>query len=122
MNLDAFRKLQEYAELSPNRGKLKNPDVVAFGENSLCGDSLKIYLNLKNSKITEGKFEHQGCALSAASTALLLDYARGKSYKKIAALPAEQLLKLLGTEISPARLPCAILPLAVLKSYTNKNA
>jgi len=120
MKLNDYKNLVEYAELSPNRGKLKNPDIKASGENTLCGDSLVIYLNLKNGKIIAGKFEHSGCALSAASTALLLDYARGKNYKKITELSGEQLLKLLGIEVSPARLPCALLPLAVLKELRNK--
>lgn len=121
MKLNDYKNLLEYAELSPNRGKLKNPDIRAAGENSLCGDSLIIYLNLKNGKITEGKFEHKGCALSVASTAMFLDYASGKNYKKITDLPAEKLLKLLGIEVSPARLPCAILPLAVLRESRNKQ-
>src|SRR3989344_9308149 len=119
MKLNDYKNLLEYAEFSPNRGKLKNPDIKASGENTLCGDSLVIYLNLKNGKIAEEKFEHSGCTLSAASTALLLDYARGKIYKKITGLSGEQLVKLLGKEVSPARLPCAILPLAVLKNRSN---
>ena len=121
MKLHDYKNLLEYSELSPNRGKLENPDIRAFGENSLCGDSLTIHLNLKNRKITDWKFEHQGCALSAASTAMLLDYARGKNYKKIADLPAEELIKLLGIEVSPARLPCAILPLSIIKESQNKR-
>ena len=105
MKINEYKSLVEYAELSPNRGKLKNPDIKASGENTLCGDSLVIYLNLKNGKIIAGKFEHSGCALSAASAALLLDYARGKSYKKITELSGEQLVKLLGIKVSPEFIP-----------------
>lgn len=121
MDIDAFKRLRDHAELSPYKGRLKKPDVHASGDNPLCGDKISIDLRLVKGKIKEAKFTHEGCVLSGAAASALLEYAKGKSLEKIQNLAAEKMFALLGTEISPARVPCALLALAVLKSQGVKK-
>ncbi|MEK7519843.1 MAG: iron-sulfur cluster assembly scaffold protein [Patescibacteria group bacterium] len=116
MNIDAFRRLQEYAEHSPHRGKIKTPDIRAHGENALCGDTLTLTCLLINGKVTDVKFEHTGCALSAAAAARFSAQARGKTYEQLKKLSPDIFLRSLGIPVSPARIPCALLPLAVAQS------
>ncbi len=54
-------------------------------------------------------FTGRGCAISQASASLLTDEIKGKPLSEVAALGADDLLDLLGIEISPARLKCAML-------------
>ena len=54
-------------------------------------------------------FTGRGCAISQASASLLTDEIKGKPLKDVAAFRADDLLDLLGIEISPARLKCAML-------------
>ena len=116
MKLDQFKQLKKHAEISPLKGSLKNPDISLSGGNALCGDKLKIELKLQKGVIKAAKFTHQGCALSGASASIFLEYAIGKKYKNLENTEPEKIIKLLGGNISPARIPCALLPLAVFKS------
>ena len=115
MDIDAFKQLRDHAEFSPYKGKLKKPDVHVSGDNPLCGDTISIDLHMVKGKIKEAKFTHHGCVLSGAAASALLEYAEGKELEKIQNLTPEKMFKLLGTEISPARVPCALLALAVLR-------
>ena len=116
MKLDQFTQLKRHAEFSPLKGSLKNPDARLSGENALCGDKLKIELKLQKGIIKDAKFTHQGCALSGASTSIFLEYAIGKKYKNIEDIAPEKIIKMLGGNTSPTRIPCALLPLALFKS------
>jgi NifU homolog involved in Fe-S cluster formation len=54
-------------------------------------------------------FTGRGCAISQASASLLTDEIKGKPLTEVTAFRADDLLDLLGIEISPARLKCAML-------------
>ena len=54
-------------------------------------------------------FTGRGCAISQASASLLTDEIKGKPVAEVAAFRADDLLDLLGIDISPARLKCAML-------------
>lgn len=53
--------------------ELKNPDLVLQAVNASCGDKFEIRLKLKDKIITEASFKGNGCAVSKASTDILLD-------------------------------------------------
>ena len=54
-------------------------------------------------------FTGRGCAISQASASLLTDEIKGKPLAEVGAFGADDLLDLLGIDISPARLKCAML-------------
>lgn len=121
MDIDAFTQLKEHAEHSLFKGKMKKPNIHVSGNNPLCGDTLEIDLKIEKGIIKDAKFNHTGCALSGASASLLLEYALNKKLETVQNMNPEKLFKLLGTPVSPARVPCALLALAVLKSYGKKG-
>ena len=116
MNIDQFKKIWEHAQLSPYAGALKRPTMSGAGENPLCGDTLRIDFKVKNGIITDAKFTHHGCALSATAASLLVESLIGTRATALKKLNAYALLKLIGAPVSPARLTCALLPLHVVKS------
>lgn len=120
MKLDQFKKIWEHAQLSPYAGMIKRPTLSGTGENPLCGDTLRIDLIVKKGIVTDAKFTHHGCALSATATSLLLERLIGTRAETISALDEYALLKLIGAPVSPARLNCALLPLRVAKSARRK--
>ncbi len=67
-------------------------------------------------RVAEVSFEGQGCAISTAATSLLTDELVGMSREELVRLPKEQVLDLLGIEISATRMKCALLGLKVIKS------
>ena len=101
-----------------NFGFLDNPDADANDYNPLCGDKVGIQLKINGNKIKEIKFYGSGCAISQAAASMLTDEINGKTVDDIMKLTKEDVLDLLGIEISYARLKCALLALKVLKMAT----
>jgi nitrogen fixation NifU-like protein len=67
------------------------------------------------SKIKDVKFTGRGCAISQASASLLTSRVKGQSLDDIKKLERDDVVKMLGIPISPVRLKCALLSLAVLR-------
>jgi nitrogen fixation NifU-like protein len=98
------------------RGNLDPNDYSFQDENPLCGDNIRIDLRINDQNIiTEAAFSGHGCAISQASTDLLLENIIGKSIDSVKELTKEDVLDLLGIELGPVRLKCALLSLKVLK-------
>ena len=98
-------------------GVMENADAEAEGQNPLCGDEVSIYVAFAEDgeTIDEVKFSGRGCAISQASTSMLMEMVKGRKADEIAALPKEELLEEIGIPLTPIRLKCALLGLGVLK-------
>ena len=88
---------------------LEAPTASFEGSNPLCGDRITMQLTVQDGVVTDVGFTGRGCAISQASASLLTDEIKGKPVGEVAAFAATDLLELLGIEISPARLKCAML-------------
>ena len=99
------------------RGSLDPHTYTYEDENPLCGDHIKIDLRVDSAGIvTEAAFDGHGCSISQASSDLLLEYIIGKPVEEVRNLNKQTVLELLGIELGPVRLKCALLPLKVLKA------
>jgi nitrogen fixation NifU-like protein len=104
-----------------HRGQLEPKDYSFEDENPLCGDFIHVDLTLdENQKVKDAVFSGHGCAISLASADLLLDAIRGKTLEEVKKLNKQDVLDLLGIELSPVRLKCALLPLKVVKAAVYK--
>lgn len=99
------------------RGVLEPNDITFEDENPLCGDHIRIDLRVNPEGIvTEAAFSGHGCAISQASADILLETVVGKSLDEVKKINKNDLLELLGIELGPVRLKCALLPLKILKA------
>jgi len=99
------------------RGSLDHSDITFEDENPLCGDHIRIDLRVdENGIIKEAAFDGHGCAISQASADLLLESVIGKSVEDIKKLNKDNVLELLGIDLGPVRLKCALLPLKIIKA------
>lgn len=99
------------------RGELDPNDITYEDENPLCGDHIRIDLRVNDEgRISEAAFSGHGCAISQASADLLLESVIGKTLDEVKSITKEDLLEMLGIELGPVRLKCALLPLKILKS------
>ena len=99
------------------RGELDPNDYTYEDENPLCGDHIRIDLRVgQDGKVAEAAFSGHGCAISQASADLLLESVIGKTIDEVKALSKQDVLELLGIELGPVRLKCALLPLKVIKA------
>jgi nitrogen fixation protein NifU and related proteins len=98
-------------------GVIEDADAQADGLNPLCGDEISIYVAFGDDgeTIDDVKFSGRGCAISQAATSMLVDMARGRKAKELAAMPKDELLEEIGIPLTPIRLKCALLGLGVLK-------
>ena len=106
---------------------LPDADLVLEGVNPSCGDDIFLKLKVKDGKITDGAFEGDGCAISQASTDMMLDLIIGKSTEEALNL-AEIFLRMIKGQITseekdhleeagiledisnmPSRVKCAVL-------------
>jgi len=102
---------------SPPASPLDRVDLQFRELNPLCGDDLTVKLAVQpNGQISDVRFEGQGCAICRAAASMASDEIRHRRTSEILALDQSFILQLLGTEIPPMRLRCALLPLNVLKS------
>jgi len=99
------------------RGELDPHDISFEDDNPLCGDHIRIDLRVNSQGIvSEAAFSGQGCAISQASADLLVEEIIGKPLNEVKQLTKEDILELLGIELGPVRLKCALLSLKVLKA------
>lgn len=99
------------------KGNLNPNDYSYEDENPLCGDHIRIDLRVDNNQIiTDAVFSGHGCAISQASADLLMESIIGKPIDEVKKMNKETILDLLGIELGPVRLKCALLSLKVLKA------
>jgi nitrogen fixation NifU-like protein len=98
-------------------GVIEGADASAEGNNPLCGDEVSIFVQFAEDgeTVDDVKFSGRGCAISQASTSMLMEMVKGRKAQEIAALPKEELLEEIGIPLTPIRLKCALLGLGVLK-------
>jgi len=107
---DLYRDyILEHYRRPHNFGVLDDATASHEGANPLCGDRITLQLKVRDGMITGVGFTGRGCAISQASASLLTDEIKGKPLKDVASFRADDLLDLLGIDISPARLKCAML-------------
>jgi nitrogen fixation NifU-like protein len=115
---DLYRELIIDRYKAPHfRGSLEPHDITFEDDNPLCGDHIRIDLRVdEKGNVTEALFDGHGCAISQASADLLMETIQGKPMDEVKQLAKEDVLDLLGIELGPVRLKCALLPLKVLKA------
>ena len=107
--------LEHYRE-PHNFGTLDAPDAVHEGHNPLCGDRITMMLTVDaQGRVSDVAFSGRGCAISQASASLLTDEVKGRPVSEVEAMKNQDILDLLGIDISPARLKCALLSLDTLQ-------
>jgi len=99
------------------RGHLDPYDIQFEDSNPLCGDQIEITLRTDDSdRVTDARFDGHGCAISQASADLLVESIIGKPLEEVKQLDKEYVLDMLGIDLGPVRLKCALLSLKVLKA------
>ena len=108
----------EYYKHPKNRKRLENPDIQNHSYNPLCGDKCDIFIKLSDNKSTleEITFDGEGCAISIASASMTTLLMKGKTLKEALELDKDELLEMLGIQLSPNRLKCALLGMDTIKN------
>lgn len=120
----------EHYKNPSNFGKPKRYDISSTQLNPFCGDEIAVYITFDKfdrtsagvamitppgCKIANIHFVGKGCALSIAGASMLTEHAKGKEKAALTKFSDEDMLDLLGIEVSETRKKCALLALYTLK-------
>lgn len=109
----------QHGRCSPYKGQLKNPTISAELENRLCGDSLKIDMEIEGDRVRDICFSGEGCLVSQAAASLLVgEVKKIKNLNRIKKFNENTVFKLLGIVLTPSRVQCALLSLKVLRKVS----
>ena len=132
--------IMEHSMNSYNKKKLEESDFCEMGHNPNRGDEIQIQVKLNGDIIEDLAFTGQGCAISQASTSIMIDTLRGKTVGQAKdiiktfiemikrEITDEEELKKLEDAIAfrnvsnmPARVKCALLAWHTMEDILNKN-
>lgn len=117
MSLDDFyrQNILDHYQNPRNWGTLPEPDITAEDANPLCGDRLRMELRVKDGRVEQVRFTGQGCSISRAAASMLSEAIEGKTVEEVKKIGREDVLEMLGIDLGPVRLKCALLALKTLK-------
>ena len=116
MSFDLYQEnILEHFQAPHNKGRMEHPSIHYRDLNPLCGDEIEFFLKLDGNLISEVGFLGDGCAISQASASMLTDELKGKQVDFLKGMDKDTVLGLLGIELSPVRMKCALLSVRVLK-------
>jgi NifU-like protein involved in Fe-S cluster formation len=98
-----------------NQRALPAPTHVHEGANPLCGDRVRIELEVRDGAVLDAAFAASACAIATASASLLTDRVRGGAVDDALRLDDDAAVSALGAGVPAGRRGCAILPLRVLR-------
>lgn len=132
--------IMEHSMNSYNKKKLENADYCEIGHNPNCGDEITLELKVNGDVIEDMAFSGHGCAISQASTSIMIDTLKGKTIKEAKEIikifiemikretTSEEELKKIEDAIAfrnvsnmPARVKCALLAWHTVEDMLNKN-
>ena len=138
---DVYNELiMEHSMNSYNKKKLEKADYSEIGHNPNCGDEITLELKLNGDIIEDMAFTGHGCAISQASTSIMIDTLKGKTINEAKEIiktfiemikretTDEEELKRLEDAIAfrkvsnmPARVKCALLAWHTVEDILNKG-
>ena len=138
---DVYNELiMEHSMNSYNKKKIENANFCEIGHNPNCGDEIEIQLKLNGNIIEDMAFTGHGCAISQASTSIMIDTLKGKTVEEAKEIiktfidmikretQNEEDLKKLEDAIAfrnvanmPARVKCALLAWHTIENILDKE-
>ena len=138
---DVYNELiMEHSMNSYNKKKLEKADYCEVGHNPNCGDEITLELKLNGDIIEDMAFSGHGCAISQASTSIMIDVLKGKTVEEAKEITktfidmikretkSEEELEKLEEAIAfrnvanmPARVKCALLAWHTIEDILNKK-
>jgi len=109
---DMYRQqILDHYKSPRNYGDLEDPTFSHVGENPMCGDTIQMDVRLgdDDETIERVAFKGDGCAISQASASMLSEELVGMSVDDLREMDRDDITDMLGVDISPMRVKCAVL-------------
>lgn len=113
---DLYRQnILDHYQNPRNFGTLPKPDISVEDSNPLCGDKIRMDLLVEDGRVKDVRFSGVGCSISRAAASMLTEEIKGKTLDEVKRIGRDEVLEMLGIELGPVRLKCALLALKTLK-------
>lgn len=139
-NLDQLYRqvIMDHYKNPRNRGVLENDSLTINMNNPTCGDRIQLTLKIDDGKVTDARFEGEGCSISMSSASMMTQAIKGKSIEdaiKLSKIFSDMMLgkdyddnidlgdieALQGVAKFPARIKCATLAWKAMEKGLNED-
>ena len=107
--------LMDHYKNPRNKGHIDKPDFATAQYNPSCGDSVSFEAVIEDNILKKVAFEGKGCVISLATASIFTEYVVGKHIDDILKLEKEDIEGIIGMELGPTRMKCALLSLVALQ-------
>ncbi len=116
--MDYTKLLTEHFQNPRNVGRIPRPDGVGVIGDPSCGDCIRIYIKVKEHRLSKIRFEVYGCPAAIATTSILTEMAEGKTLEEALAITPQDIAGELGGLPHP-KMHCSNLGTAALYQAIN---
>ena len=118
-------KVLEHFRNPKNVGKIPDADGIGTVGNPICGDTMTIYIKVKDNKIVDCKFETFGCAAAIAVSSIVTEMVKGKTIEEALKITNKVVADELGG-LPPQKMHCSLLAeqgiKAAIEDYLKKKS
>ena len=108
-------KVMDHFRNPRNVGTIDNADGIGEVGNPVCGDIMKIYLQIEDDIITDVKFETFGCGSAIASSSMATEMIKGKTIAEALTLTNKAVMEALDG-LPPVKIHCSVLAEQAVKA------
>lgn len=116
---DYSEKVMEHYRNPRNVGRIENADLIGEAGSLACGDSLKLYIKLKDGIVEDAKFQTFGCGSAVASSSILTEMIIGKSLDDVRKITNKDIADELGG-LPPEKMHCSVMGQEALEDALKK--
>ena len=140
-NLDTLYRqvIMDHYKNPRNKGSLEDGSLVIDMNNPTCGDRIHLTLKVEDDRVTDAKFDGEGCSISMSSASMMTQIVKGKSVEEALKLAGIFSNMMQGKEYDegdldlgdiealqgvckfPARIKCATLAWKAMEKGLNEN-
>ena len=113
--------LQNYKEPSNFGVPSWTPTSSSTMQNLTCGDEVTVYLHINDQKLEQIAFTGDGCSISIATASILSEEFKNKPLDTVLKYSENELISLLGIELTTSRRNCALISLEAIKEAIKRN-
>ncbi|MFM7046941.1 MAG: Fe-S cluster assembly sulfur transfer protein SufU [Actinomycetota bacterium] len=105
---DLYREvILDHYRTPRNKGELPPPATCTEGTNPLCGDEIKIFLDVRDGVVHDVRFSGHGCSISQASASMMTAAVKGKPIDAVRAV-AKRFKQMMTIEEDDGQAPAGV--------------
>jgi nitrogen fixation NifU-like protein len=117
-------KVMDHFAHPRNVGEIENANAVGEVGNAVCGDIMKIYMDIEDNIIKDVKFKTFGCGAAIATSSMATEMVKGKTVDEALKLTNKAVMEALDG-LPPEKIHCSVLAeqaiQAALEDYSKKT-